>query len=406
MQMNRRLLLAIAVGTTTAVAVVLPQTQAPPAAGTAAPADGQAGSRGGAGGRAGAGGGANNAAFTEAMKDALSKLNAATGLAISNNGNGQVCWGAPHCDWGIGRNAIDHANRKPDMGFTYQYPLTLPANVPWAAVNAVAVNSKDHVFAYMRQPAGSGMPQLAEWDENGKFVRAWGVGIAVKAHGMAIDAQDHIWVTDQFGPTVTEYSPNGEPIKTIGVKGKSGVWDEAKGERILWQPVALAFAPNGDMYIGEGHGNESPNDGPARVLHFDRNGKFINQWVGNAAGPGKFGMVHGITVNPRNGDVYLGDREEYRIVVYSANGKFVKTIQSTNLVCALYTDRQGQLWQATGQDGQLYKLDWDGNVLGVAGLGSGRGTGQFVESTYMGMDSKGNLWVGDTSVGRVTKLVS
>jgi hypothetical protein len=75
----------------------------------------------------------------------------------------------------------------------------------------------------MRQPAGSGAPQLAEWDENHKFVKAWGEAIAVKAHGMTIDAQ-----------------------------GKSGAWDEAKGTRLLWQPLAVAFAPNGDMYIGEG----------------------------------------------------------------------------------------------------------------------------------------------------------
>jgi DNA-binding beta-propeller fold protein YncE len=351
-------------------------------------------------------GGGGSPAYSEAMQEALAALNSAAGLARSQNGNGEVCFGSPLCAWGIGRDRIVHEERTPDMGYTYDYALTLPAGVPWAPVNAVAVNSKGHIFAFMRQPAGSGAPQLAEWDENHKFVKAWGEAIAVKAHGMAIDTQDNIWVTDQFGPTVMEFSPEGKLVKTIGVKGKSGVWDEAKGIRLLWQPLAVAFAPNGDMYIGEGHANESPNDGAARVIHLDKNGNFINQWFGNAAGQGKFSMVHGIAVNPNNGNVYIGDREEYRIVVYDGNGKFLKTIQLRNLVCALYVDPHKQLWLATGQDGQVFKMDWDGTVLGVAGNGPGRGPGQFVESTYMGMDPHGNLFVGDTSTGRVTELVA
>jgi DNA-binding beta-propeller fold protein YncE len=383
------------------------QTQAPagapqpPAAGPQSPAAGAPGRTGGAGGAA-----ARNAAFTEAMQEALNAVNNAAGLAISQNGNGQVCFGSPMCAWGTGRNLIAHELRTTDMGYTYEYPLTLPAAVPWAPVNAVALNSKGHIFAFMRQASGSGAPQLAEWDENHKFVKAWGVGLAVKAHGMAIDAHDNIWVCDQFGPTVMEFSPEGTLLKTIGVKGKSGVWDEAKELRLLWQPLDLAFAPNGDIYIGEGHANESPNDGAARVIHLDKNGTFINQWFGNAAGQGHFSMVHGIAVNPDNGNVYLGDREEYRIVVYDGNGKFIKTIQMRNLVCALYVDPHKQLWLATGQDGQIFKIDWDGKVLGVAGNGPGRGPGQFAESTYMGMDPHGNLFVGDTSVGRVTAVMS
>ena len=116
-------------------------------------------------------------------------------------------------------------------------------------------------------------------------------------------------------------------------------------------------------------------------------------------------MVHGIAIHPDNGHVYLADREEYRLVVYDANGKFVKTIQMRNLTCALYVDPHKQLWLATGQDGQIFKIDWDGRVLGAIGNGPGRGDGQFVESNYMAMDSRGNLYSGDTTVGRITKMV-
>jgi sugar lactone lactonase YvrE len=232
---------------------------------------------------------------------------------------------------------------------------------------------------------------------------------------MAIDAQDNIWICDENGDTVMKLSPEGKLLMTLGVKGQRGDWDEAKGQRLLWQPLHLAFAPNGDIYIGMGHANESPNDtdkspanssGAARVLHLDKNGKFINQWFGNNAGQGHFSMVHGIAVNPSNGNVYIGDREEYRIVVYDGNGRFIKTIQMRNLVCALYVDPHKQLWIATGQDGQIFKIDWDGNVLGAIGNGPGRGEGQFTESNYMAMDSHGNLFTGDTGAGRISEMVA
>ncbi len=141
------------------------------------------------------------------------------------------------------------------------------------------------------------------------------------------------------------------------------------------------------------------------MIHLDKDGNYVNQWYGNNYGQGKFNMVHGIAVDPRNGDVWLADREDYRLVVYDRYGKFIKTLQMRNLVCALYFDPHGNLWMASGQDGQLLKLNRDGKVLGAIGNGSGLGHGQFIESNYMAMDAAGNIYTGDTSVGRVTKMV-
>jgi hypothetical protein len=181
----------------------------------------------------------------------------------------------------------------------------------------------------------------------------------------------------------------------------------------LWQPLDVAFGPGGDIYIAQGHANESPNDaelapgnqvGAARILHLDRNGKFIGQWYGNQIGPGKFSMAHGIAVDPKNGDVWIGDREEYRLVIYDKEGRFKKTIAMRNLMCAVGFDPHGDLWVSTGRDGQLLKLDRDGRVLGAVGRGSGIGIGQFIEATYMAWDRSGNLYSGDTSVGRVTRM--
>jgi sugar lactone lactonase YvrE len=333
---------------------------------------------------------------------------------IQRNGGAEPCTNSPICAWGKERNIISHEVRTSDMGFTYAYPFALPEG--GGGVAAVAINSKGHLFAFQRNAAGK--PQLFEFDEQHKLVRSIGddvIGHQNKAHGMAIDAEDNIWICDEHGDTVTKLSPAGTVLMTIGVRGQRGDWDEARGQRLLWQPLHLAFAPNGDIYIGEGHANESPNDtdksptnriGAARVLHLDKNGKYINQWFGNHAGQGHFSMVHGIAVNPGNGDVYIADREEYRLVVYDARGKFVRTIQMRNLTCGLYVDPHQQLWLATGQDGQIFKIDWDGKVLGAIGRGPGRGDGQFMESNYMAMDARGNLYTGDTSVARITKMVA
>jgi hypothetical protein len=324
------------------------------------------------------------------------------------------CSHSPICGWGKNRAGMVHEQRPVDLNFTIAYPFTMPDGLT-AGIPAVAINSKDHLFAFQRNAAGK--PQLFEFDQQHKLIRTIGeevIGHQNKAHGLAIDSGDNIWISDENGDTVTKLSPDGRVLMVLGVKGRRGDWDEAKEQRLLWQPLQIAFAPNGDVYIAMGHANESPNDtdrspanssGAARVLHLDTSGKFIGQWFGNSPGPGHFSMAHAIAVNPSNGNVYIGDREEYRIVVYDGRGKFIKTIQTRNLVCALYVDPHNQLWMATGQDGQVFKIDWDGNVLGAIGNGPGRGNGQFGEANYMAMDSLGHLFVGDTVAPRITELI-
>ena len=139
-------------------------------------------------------------------------------------------------------------------------------------------------------------------------------------------------------------------------------------------------------------------------MQLTSDGKFVRQWFGNEVGQGKFNDVHGLAVDPTNGDVWVGDREQYRIVVYTADGRFKKTLQIKNLVCALNFDQQGNPWMASGQDGQFLKLDRDGKVVGAVGNGMGIGTGQFIEASYWVFDKNNNLIAGDTSVGRVTVM--
>jgi hypothetical protein len=331
------------------------------------------------------------------------------------------CIRSPVCDnhmAGVGtktRQQLQRVQWKQNLGYRFAYPYTLPAG--FGGLPAVALDSKGNLWAFKRSPAGT--PQLYEFGLNHRLLRQIGddvIGHSNKAHGMAIDAHDNVWITDAAQAVVQEVSPDGRLFRTLGTKGRRGDWDESKGQRLLWEPLMIAFGPKGDIYIGEGHGNESPNDtdsedptnqsGAARVIHLDQDARFIEQWYGNNVGEGKFSMVHGLAVDPHNGDVWIGDREQYRIVVYSANGQFIKTLQMRNLVCALYFDRHADPWMGSGQDGQFLKLDRFGNVTGAIGNGMGIGPGQFIEASYFVMDEHDNLYAGDTSVGRITVMTA
>ena len=327
------------------------------------------------------------------------------------------CNRSPICGSRVGRRrgSLQRVQWDQTLGYTFTYLDVLPSGL--GGVPAVALDSRDNLWVFQRAEAGK--PQLLKFDPDHSLILAVDpdvIGYQDKAHGMAVDAEDNVWITATHGATVMKLSPEGELLLTIGEPGRRGDWDEAAGQRLLWQPVMVAFGPTGDVYIAQGHGNESPNDtgsddpanniGASRILHLDKNGRFINQWYGNEAGPGKFNSAHGLAVDPTNGDVWIGDREDYRIVVYSGAGEFLKTLQMRNLPCALNFDSHGQPWMASGQDGQFLKLDRNGKVLGAIGNGMGIGPGQFIEASYWVMDKDDNLYAGDTAVGRITKMVA
>ena len=347
-----------------------------------------------------------------------------TGVPRSEAGGYRTATGAtpgcnrsPICGSRVGRRrgSLQRVQWDQTLGYTFTYLDVLPSGL--GGVPAVALDSRDNLWVFQRAEAGK--PQLLKFDPDHRLILAVDpdvIGYQDKAHGMAVDAEDNGWITATHGATVMKLSPEGELLVTIGEPGRRGDWDEAAGQRLLWQPVMVAFGPTGDVYIAQGHGNESPNDtgsddpanniGASRILHLDKNGRFINQWYGNEAGPGKFNSAHGLAVDPTNGDVWIGDREDYRIVVYSGAGEFLKTLQMRNLPCALNFDSHGQPWMASGQDGQFLKLDRNGKVLGAIGNGMGIGPGQFIEASYWVMDKDDNLYAGDTAVGRITKMVA
>jgi hypothetical protein len=353
--------------------------------------------------------------------DVVARARKRSNFASLNNAGVPPCTHSPVCDPANGgsadRGGLARVQWRQTMGYTFSYPFQILPDDNGSyhsGVPAVGIDSHDNLWVLQRNIAGR--PQLFKYGSDHKLlltVPESVLGHQFKAHGMAVDPFDNVWVADADGSTITEVNPDGKLMKFIGVRGHRGDWDEAKGQRLLWQPMMIAFSSRGDAYISEGHANESPNDvdsgdannniGAARIIHLDRNGRFVNQWFGNSVGQGKFSMAHGVAVDPKNGDVWIGDREQYRLVVYTKDGIFRRTIQMRNLMCAIGFDRHGGLWVSSGQDGQLLKLDRDGTVLGAVGNGAGRAAGQAIETTYMAWDGRDNLYTGDTSVARVAE---
>jgi hypothetical protein len=402
------------------------------------PGGGRQGGRGGAGFPGGGGRGRGAASLEHCADDAakicpgltagpMQACLAANATAVSTAckvdldanplefGDTPSCYRSPICGnritgaVGGGKGKIEW---KPTLKYAPSYPFKELIKGTGGMVS-VGIDSKDNLWALQRNPAGQ--PQLFKFSPDHKLLLTIGDDVIshhVKAHGMKVDPEDNVWICDEAAGTVKEISPQGKLLKTLGERGHRGDWDEAKGQRLLWEPVMVDFLPNGEMFIFEGHSNESPNDvdgpdatnriGVSRVIHLDKNQNFINQWYGNSGGPGKFDSAHGSAVDPQTGIVWIGDREQYRIVQYTSDGKFIRTIQMKNLVCSIYFDRFGNVWSGTGLDGQLTKLDRDGNVIGALGI-SGRGDGGWGESSYLTMDSKGNIYSGDTVMPRITE---
>jgi hypothetical protein len=310
---------------------------------------------------------------------------------------------------------VEWKSDPPNMGYKALYPYELPPG--GGGATSVSMDSKGNLWVFQRVPPG--MPELFKFGADHKLLLALGdkeLGAHQdKAHGLRVDAEDNVWICDASGATVKKISPQGKVLFTLGEHGHPGDWNESKGQRYLWQPLAIAFASDGSAYIAEGHANESPNDvgtadptnrsGAARIIHVTKTGKFIAQWYGDINGQGKFFQAHDVAVDPQNGDVWIGDREQYRLVVYTGDGHFVKTIQMRNLTCNIAFDPAGHLWVGTGQDGQLLRVDRNGKVLGAVGNGRGWGYGQLSETGYITWDRDGNIYTGATGQDRVTEWV-
>jgi streptogramin lyase len=277
-------------------------------------------------------------------------------------------------------------------------PLPVPDAAAMGASSDVAFDSKGHLYVLSR-----GAKPLTEFDENGKFIRAFGDGLFTRSHGLRIDKDGNIWTTDVGAHTVMKLSPKGDVLLTLGTKGKAGEWNEAAGTRLFNEPNDIAIAANGDIFITQGH-TPGAGKGDPRVLKFDKNGTFIKTWGGKGTEPGKFDVAHGIAIDAK-GWLWVTDRENQRIQIFDQDGKYIREVKFAGLPCALDIGKQN-IFMVNGFAGQLLKLDLDGKVLAAVGKPGAAGTwGEFGEAHFIAVSPKGEIYVADSVNRAVQKFV-
>jgi hypothetical protein len=274
-------------------------------------------------------------------------------------------------------------------------PVELPAGIEMGAPATVAFDAAGHLYVLTR-----GERTFFEFDANGAFVRSFGERLFTRSHGLAIDGDGNLWATDVGGHIVVKLSPQGEPLLTLGTKGEAGAWDEAAGSRKLNQPNDVAIAANGDVFVVQGHTPGAGGD--ARVLKFDRTGRFIKQWGGKGAAPGQFQVAHGIDIDAE-GLLWVADRENQRVQVFTQDGELVKVLAYAGLPCDLDIGRES-IFMVNGFAGQLVELDLDGKV--VAALGKpGTEPSEFGEAHMLAVSPRGEIFVADSVNAALFKFV-
>jgi streptogramin lyase len=198
---------------------------------------------------------------------------------------------------------------------------------------------------------GSNVAPVLRFDAAGTVTRSFGAGMFVRPHGIHIDRDGNVWVTDGEGPDgkdprrngkghqVFKFSPDGRLLMTLGRAGVAGT-----GPDTFNQPSAVLVAPNGDIFVGDGHGGNSN----ARVLKFSRDGTLIKTWGRKGTGPGDFETPHSLGMDSR-GRLFVGDRGNNRIQIFDQEGTFLEEWKQFGRPSGLFIDGNDTIYVADHQ---------------------------------------------------------
>ena len=288
----------------------------------------------------------------------------------------------------------------------------LPEGWSFVEVAGVAVDSQDRVYVFNR-----GEHPMIVFDKDGRFLNAWGEGMFTNAHGIYIDENDHLFCADHFDHTVRKLTTDGELLMTLGDTENPA----DTGFKVDHSPVCraggpfnmvtnAAVGPNGDLFVSDGYGN-------ARVHRFSADGELKASWGEPGSAPGQFNLPHGIAVD-RSGRVFVADRENSRIQIFSSDGDLLTIWDWVNRPCDLFLDQQENLyiaelgWALTPFPRAHFKLmqmppighdpvarvticDLDGNIQSRFGGSNPILPGNFVASHGIWADSRGDIYVGE-----------
>jgi sugar lactone lactonase YvrE len=302
----------------------------------------------------------------------------------------------------------------------------MPEGRTWGATSAVEIDP-DGKSVWVAERcggnscAGSNLPVVLKFDETGKLVKSFGGGMFVFPHGIHVDKQGNVWVTDGIPPgagaaqaaagkghIVVKFSPEGKVLLTLGKVGVAG-----DGQDTFNQPSDVITAPNGDIFVADGHGGATN----ARIVKFDKNGKFIMTWGKKGTGPGEFDIPHSLAMDSK-GRLFVADRNNNRIQIFDQNGKFLEEWKQFSRISGLFI-RNDMLYAAdsesntarhagwkrgirigSAKDGKVTEFIPDPNPNPDSGAGAGTSAAEGVA-----VDSKGNIYGAEVGPRALKKYV-
>jgi DNA-binding beta-propeller fold protein YncE len=286
-----------------------------------------------------------------------------------------------------------------------------PGDGPHGEAVAVACDSRDRVFVFLRGPR-----PVQVFEPDGTPAATWGEGLFVRPHGICVGPGDTVYCTDDHDHTVRAFTPDGGLLLTLGVRGRpSDTGATSNDYRTIRRagppfhyPTNLAVGPSGDLFVTDGYGN-------ARVHRFSADGRLLHSWGEAGSGPGQFHLPHGVAVD-RDGTVYVADRENSRIQLFTADGTYRREWTDVARPCQVCIDRDGWVyvaelgfragrWSGMGvaepgaPGGRVSVFDRSGRLQGRWGGGDNPcAPGDFFAPHGLVVDSHGDVYVAEVAL--------
>lgn len=235
----------------------------------------------------------------------------------------------------------------------------------------------------------------------GKLINSWGENLFIMPHGLTVDHEGNLWLTDVGLQQVFKFTPEGKLLLTLGEAGVPGN-DHAHFNL----PTDVAVLRDGSFYVSDGYKN-------TRVIKFSVAGKFEFEWGTKGKGPGEFHLPHGITVD-MEGRVIVCDRENARLQVFDAKGGFLHEWKGPQIgkPYGVEMGSNGHVFMIDGgspslkaaERGKAVELDAEGQVLDTFGA-FGEDPGQFQLGHDIAIGPDGAVYVAEGTGARVQKFV-
>jgi hypothetical protein len=231
----------------------------------------------------------------------------------------------------------------------------LPNGRKWGSTAGIATAPDGTIWAIDRCGASgsrgtncaeSPLDPILQFDTSGKFLKSFGAGLFVSPHKVTVDREGFIWVADNGmiegrGQQVIKFNANGQVLLRLGKAGVAG-----PGTDTFDQPTEVAVAPNGDIFVADGHGNAPTAN--ARIMKFDRSGRFLKTWGKKGTGDSEFDCVHTLAFDSR-GRLFVGDRQNNRIQIFDQEGRFIAEWKQFGRPSGIYIDRNDVVYVADSE---------------------------------------------------------